>query len=208
MATCYDCGDRIPAGSGVRYSVQTGFSVGAKSSRLYYRQVFLCPTCASVRRRKDEQALVRFGVFAVAIVGFFITLGMINPSEPSKQSTNQTLEPQPNVSDRASLQQPEESPTVEPTLRTPQDVSSATSSPEAIPSPIPTAIKDGFNAEIFAPPSNCRIGAGRGYQVKQVLQKGDVLVDRDTPQTDSKGELWYREQYLGCWLHQSQIRFK
>lgn len=75
-------------------------------------------------------------------------------------------------------------------------------------SPKPTAPQDGFNAEIFAPPSNCRVGPGKDYQVKQVLQKGDVLVDRADPQTDSKGEVWYKEQYLNCWLHKSQIRFK
>ena len=65
-----------------------------------------------------------------------------------------------------------------------------------------------FNAEVFDPPSNCRIRPEANSSVKQVLQKGDVLVDRNNPQTDSKGEFWYREQYLGCWLHNSQIRFK
>jgi len=65
-----------------------------------------------------------------------------------------------------------------------------------------------FNAEIFDPPSNCRVGSRASSSVQQVLQKGDVLVDRGNPQTDSAGELWYREEYLGCWLHNSQIRFK
>jgi hypothetical protein len=63
-----------------------------------------------------------------------------------------------------------------------------------------------FNAEVFDPPSNCRTGPGSGNAVKEVLQRGDVLVDYNSPQTDTKGEAWYREQHLGCWLHHSQVR--
>lgn len=64
-----------------------------------------------------------------------------------------------------------------------------------------------FNAEIFAPPSNCRIAPGTENPVQQVLQRGDVLVDRSQPRLDRSGEKWYREEYLGCWLHHTQIRF-
>jgi hypothetical protein len=80
----------------------------------------------------------------------------------------------------------------------------------ASPSPAPsTAPQVGsFNAEVFDPPSNCRAGANKTSAVKQVLQKGDVLVDRGNPQKDAEGKLWYQEQYLDCWIHQSQIRFK
>jgi hypothetical protein len=81
--------------------------------------------------------------------------------------------------------------------------------PESISSPQTVVATNAFNAEIFDPPSNCRVGPGKDLQVKKLLrQKGDVLVDRANPATDSKGELWYREQHLDCWLHNSQIRFK
>jgi hypothetical protein len=65
-----------------------------------------------------------------------------------------------------------------------------------------------FNAEIIDPPSNCRIKPGTTNAIQKVLQQGDVMVDRANPATDSKGKLWYREQYLNCWIHQSQLRFK
>jgi hypothetical protein len=68
--------------------------------------------------------------------------------------------------------------------------------------------KGDFNAEIIDPPSNCRSGVGMDSPVQQKLQKGDFLVNRDAPQTDGKGGTWYREQYLGCWIHESQLRFK
>jgi hypothetical protein len=44
--------------------------------------------------------------------------------------------------------------------------------------------------------------------VQKVLQRGDILVDRTNAIVDSKGGIWYREQYLGCWIHQSQLQFK
>ncbi len=65
-----------------------------------------------------------------------------------------------------------------------------------------------FNARIYDPPSNCRAGASKSSAVKQVLQKGDVLVDRSNPQKDEENKLWYREQYLDCWIHESQVQFK
>jgi hypothetical protein len=71
-----------------------------------------------------------------------------------------------------------------------------------------TSATSKFNAEVFEPPSNCRAGAGSKNAVKEVLQRGNVLVDRANPQTDDKGTAWYREQYLGCWIHHSQLRFK
>jgi hypothetical protein len=66
----------------------------------------------------------------------------------------------------------------------------------------------GFNAEITDPPTNCRSNPGAGNSVQQVLQRGDVLVDVTNPIVDTKGNNWYREQYLGCWIHQSQLQFK
>lgn len=65
-----------------------------------------------------------------------------------------------------------------------------------------------FNAEIFDPPSNCRTGPGTDNPVHKALQKGDILIDINNPKMDRKGEIWYEEQYLGCWLHHSQIRIK
>ena len=65
-----------------------------------------------------------------------------------------------------------------------------------------------FNAEIFDAPSNCRVGPGTGSAVKKSMQSGDILVDRSNPQRDSNGESWYREEYQGCWIHSSQLRFK
>jgi Excalibur calcium-binding domain len=64
-----------------------------------------------------------------------------------------------------------------------------------------------FNAVVFDPPSNCRTAPGTENTVAQVLPKGDVWLDREAPQSDRKGEAWYQEKSLGCWLHHSQVRF-
>ena len=65
-----------------------------------------------------------------------------------------------------------------------------------------------FNAEINDPPTNCRSNPGSANSVQQVLQRGDVLVNRSNPRYDAGGSTWYQEQYLGCWIHESQMRFK
>ena len=65
-----------------------------------------------------------------------------------------------------------------------------------------------FNAEIVDPPTNCRSNPGSGNSVQQVLQRGDILVDRSNPRSGSGGSTWYQEKYLGCWIHESQLRFK
>jgi|GEM_PF-6415214 len=93
------------------------------------------------------------------------------------------------------------------TLTTPPDKASIPVS-ESKPEVQASLANRSFNAEIFDPPSNCRVSPKATSAVQQVLQKGDVLVDRGNPQTDIEGGLWYREQYLGCWVHNSQIRFK
>ena len=71
-----------------------------------------------------------------------------------------------------------------------------------------TSENSGFNAEINDPPTNCRSNPGSANSVQQVLPRGDVLVNRSNPQYDTGGGTWYKEQYLGCWIHESQIRFK
>ncbi len=65
-----------------------------------------------------------------------------------------------------------------------------------------------FNAEIIDPPTNCRSNPGSDNSVQQVLQRGDVLIDRENSAVDIRGNIWYREKYLGCWIHQSQLQFK
>jgi hypothetical protein len=60
---------------------------------------------------------------------------------------------------------------------------------------------------IFDPPSNCRTEPGTENAVTQVLAKGDVWIDLEAPQFDRKGEKWYQEKSLGCWLHHSQVSF-
>jgi hypothetical protein len=65
-----------------------------------------------------------------------------------------------------------------------------------------------FNAEIFSPPTNCRVKPSLDASVQQSLKRGDVLVDIDNTKTDGRGRIWYQEKYLGCWIHQSQLRFK
>ncbi len=93
--------------------------------------------------------------------------------------------------------------------------------PFAAPAPAPTSspsvatdppknpqVSNGFNAEIMDPPSNCRSNPSSNASIQKVLQLGDVLVDRSNVGKDSKGEIWYREQYLGCWIHNSQLQFK
>ncbi len=76
------------------------------------------------------------------------------------------------------------------------------------PNPTKSSQTSQFNAEIFDPPSNCRSAPTTEGEVQQVLEKGDVLVDRNAPQTDAEGGTWYREQFLSCWVHESQLRFK
>ena len=71
-----------------------------------------------------------------------------------------------------------------------------------------TSENSGFNAEIIDPPTNCRSNPGSGNPVQQVLQRGDILVNRSNPRYDTGGSTWYQEKYLGCWIHESQIRFK
>ena len=69
-------------------------------------------------------------------------------------------------------------------------------------------VSNGFNAEIMDPPSNCRSNPSEFSPVQKVLDLGDILVDRANVGRDSKGGIWYREQYLGCWIHNSQLQFK
>ena len=76
------------------------------------------------------------------------------------------------------------------------------------PKPAAQPVNENFNAEIFDPPSNCRALPGTTSSVVRSFQRGDVLVDRNNAQLDSKGEIWYKELYVGCWIHNSQIRFK
>ena len=66
----------------------------------------------------------------------------------------------------------------------------------------------GFNAEIIDPPTNCRANPGSGNSIQKVLQRGDVRVNLVSPRYDDKGGEWYQEQSLGCWIHQSQMKFK
>ena len=97
----------------------------------------------------------------------------------------------------------------------------ASPTPVASPAPAPTSspsvatdppknpqVSNGFNAEIMDPPSNCRSNPSSNASIQKVLQLGDVLVDRSNVGKDSNGEIWYREQYLGCWIHNSQLQFK
>ena len=76
------------------------------------------------------------------------------------------------------------------------------------PKPAAQPVNENFNAEIFDPPSNCRALPGTTSSVVRSFQRGDVLVDRNNTQLDAKGEIWYKELYVGCWIHNSQIRFK
>jgi Excalibur calcium-binding domain len=80
--------------------------------------------------------------------------------------------------------------------------------PEATPANQPAPATNNFNAEIFDPPSNCRSGPTSRSAVVKSLQRGDVLVDRNNFQLDASGASWFREMYLNCWLHESQIQFK
>ena len=85
----------------------------------------------------------------------------------------------------------------------------AANTPEpSTPKPAAQPVNENFNAEIFDPPSNCRALPGTTSSVLRSFQKGDVLVDRNNAQLDAKGEIWYKELYVGCWIHNSQIRFK
>ena len=135
MAACYDCGDRISPGLGIRYSVQTGSSIGQKSSRIYYRQVLLCQTCVLVRRRSDKQALFVMRIAGGIILAFLVMLWTIGHNAPSKHQVKSTDLTRRN------------SPSISPT---PSTVPEIATSPQAVSS------EGIFNAELFEPPSNCR----------------------------------------------------
>ena len=66
----------------------------------------------------------------------------------------------------------------------------------------------GFNAEIVDTPTKCRSKPSLNASVKKVFQRGEVFVDREEPNVDEKGNSWYRELYSGCWISQSQFKFK
>jgi hypothetical protein len=66
----------------------------------------------------------------------------------------------------------------------------------------------GFNAEIVDAPTNCRSKPELNASVEKVFQLGEVFVDRSKPKVDEKGNSWYRELYSGCWIPQSQFKFK
>jgi len=66
----------------------------------------------------------------------------------------------------------------------------------------------GFNAEIVDAPTKCRSKPSLNASVKKVFQRGEVFVDREEPKVDEKGNSWYRELYSGCWISQSQFKFK
>ena len=66
----------------------------------------------------------------------------------------------------------------------------------------------GFNAEIINAPTKCRSQPSLNASVKKVFQRGEVFVDRTMPKVDEKGDSWYRELYSGCWISQSQFKFK
>jgi Excalibur calcium-binding domain len=95
----------------------------------------------------------------------------------------------------------------QPIDKTPEKAEAKISPQIATPTITSQASESKFNAAIFDPPSNCRTAPGTENTVAQVLPKGDVWVDRQAPQSDRKGEAWYQEKYLGCWLHHSQLRF-
>ena len=82
---------------------------------------------------------------------------------------------------------------------TPNDKPSPTKTPLA-------PVDPGFNAETINPENNCRFGPGISYKVKEVLKPGQILVDRAKPSTDDKSDTWFREEYLNCWVHYTQIR--
>jgi serine/threonine protein kinase, bacterial len=90
----------------------------------------------------------------------------------------------------------------------PASIVPASPSPVAIKPTVNPAPSSDFNAEIMDPPSNCRSNPSATAPVQKVLQRGDVLVDRTNARADSKGGVWYREQYLDCWIHQTQLQFK
>ena len=66
----------------------------------------------------------------------------------------------------------------------------------------------GFNAEVINAPTNCRSKPSLNASVEKVFQRGEVFVDRTKPKVDEKGNSWYRELYSGCWISQSQFKFK
>ena len=66
----------------------------------------------------------------------------------------------------------------------------------------------GFNAEIINAPTNCRSKPSLKASVEKVFQRGEVFVDRTKPKVDEKENSWYRELYSGCWISQSQFKFK
>ena len=99
-------------------------------------------------------------------------------------------------------------PVAKPTNPVEQKREAVTPKPENLKLNQPDSNQIPFNAQIFDPPSHCRSTPGTDSSVVQNLQKMDVTVDQQSPQTDSVGGLWYQETSLNCWIHESQLKFK
>jgi Excalibur calcium-binding domain len=165
-----------------------------------------------VWRRRFVGVSCILGLLGVSVLGS-------RPQEQSSRTVSDVASlPSPTISPESSSQNvaPRSSPIPKPESSSPkllaktdqiqpleQSLESASSPPQTTEtSPATTP-----NAEIVDPPSNCRIAPGTENAVNQILQRGDVTVDREAPRFDGKGDEWYQEKNMGCWLHHSQIRF-
>jgi hypothetical protein len=164
----------------------TGFGVGAPLSIGSY----LAWKKLGINGKARWGAWSATGVFTVPILASVLSGVGNNPPnvQTDKRSPSQERQSTPEVSSKAMPKK-----AVPPAKSLPSEEMNTTSK---------------FNAEVFDPPSNCRMAPSTDSSVKQVLQHGDVLLDQSNPQTDQQGNAWYREQYLGCWIHHSQIHFK
>ena len=154
----------------------------------------------------DRSSLFYGNLFPVILA---VSLALGGCSSQSEQKVASTSIPSPTSSSTStpspsptSTPQPKESATPEPPTET------VTPKPKTQALNQPASNSSGFNAQITDPPSNCRSGPGKDNSVVQELQKGDVLVDQQRSQSDSAGGSWYREEYLNCWIHASQLQFK
>jgi Excalibur calcium-binding domain len=148
---------------------------------------------------------------AVTLMGLVISActATSNPTATRKSPNINSVQ----ATDASPLPSPSPSPSPSPIA-----VASPNPSPDPIPSPDPKPEQskridqdiqpsETFNAEIFDPPSNCRATPDLNGVVQKVLDKGDVLIDKGSPTANQDGT-WYREKYLNCWIHSSQLQHK
>lgn len=92
MIRCYDCGQPIPDEQIVRRTVQTGVSLGKRSSRSYYRKVSLCPVCSASRDRIARTQLIVLLAIGGSLLFFCVCGGLLTSLMPRQPTTRTAVQ--------------------------------------------------------------------------------------------------------------------